>query len=59
MPFSDTLDVQIVDTCLRDGFHAKRHQFTVEDVRTGVAALDALGVPIIEITHGDGLGGSS
>jgi 4-hydroxy 2-oxovalerate aldolase len=59
MPFSDRLDVRVTDTCLRDGSHAKRHQFTEEDVRSIVAALDHAGVPVIEVTHGDGLGGSS
>src|SRR5690348_7148276 len=59
MPFSDSLDVRVTDTSLRDGSHAKRHQFTEDDVRSIVAALDDAGVPIIEVTHGDGLGGSS
>jgi len=59
MPFSDTLDIRVTDTCLRDGSHAKRHQFTEDDVRGIVAALDAAGMPVIEVTHGDGLGGSS
>jgi 4-hydroxy 2-oxovalerate aldolase len=59
MAFSDTLDVRVTDTCLRDGSHAKRHQFTVEHVRSMVAAIDAAGMPVIEVSHGDGLGGSS
>ena len=56
---SDLWDVRITDTSLRDGSHHKRHQFTAEEVRAIVAALDAAGVPVIEVTHGDGLGGSS
>jgi 4-hydroxy 2-oxovalerate aldolase len=52
-------DVRITDTSLRDGSHHKRHQFTKDQVHTIVAALDAAGVPVIEVTHGDGLGGSS
>ncbi|MGW3521406.1 4-hydroxy-2-oxovalerate aldolase [Streptomyces hydrogenans] len=59
MPYSDTLDIRITDSSLRDGSHAKRHQFTAGDVRSVVAALDDAGVPVIEVTHGDGLGGSS
>lgn len=51
--------LRLTDTSLRDGSHHKRHQFTVEDVRSIVAALDGAGVPVIEVTHGDGLGGSS
>ena len=54
-----TPEIRITDTCLRDGSHAKRHQFTEEHVRTIVAALDGAGMPVIEVTHGDGLGGSS
>ncbi|GIF22823.1 4-hydroxy 2-oxovalerate aldolase [Actinoplanes tereljensis] len=52
-------DIRITDSSLRDGSHAKRHQFTVEEVTSVVAALDSAGVPVIEVTHGDGLGGSS
>lgn len=59
MPFSSELDVRLTDTALRDGSHAKRHQFTVEDVRVIATALDGAGIPVIEVSHGDGLGGSS
>ncbi len=57
--YSATLDVRVTDTSLRDGSHAKRHQFTETHVRSIVAALDDAGMPVIEVTHGDGLGGSS
>lgn len=59
MPYSDSLDIRMTDTSLRDGSHAKGHQFTEQHVRDIVAALDAAGMPVIEVTHGDGLGGSS
>jgi 4-hydroxy 2-oxovalerate aldolase len=51
--------VRLTDTTLRDGSHAVAHQFTREQVRDVVAGLDAAGMPVIEVTHGDGLAGSS
>jgi 4-hydroxy 2-oxovalerate aldolase len=57
--YSDALDFRMTDTCLRDGSHAKGHQFTEQNVRDVVRALDDANVPVIEVTHGDGLGGSS
>ena len=59
MAFSATLDVRLTDSCLRDGSHAVRHQLSVDQVRDVVVALDAAGVPVLEVSHGDGLGGSS
>ncbi len=53
------LDLRLTDTCLRDGSHHKRHQFVPREVRDMVGALDSAGIPVIEVTHGDGLGGSS
>ncbi|EUJ26756.1 4-hyroxy-2-oxovalerate/4-hydroxy-2-oxopentanoic acid aldolase [Listeria floridensis FSL S10-1187] len=55
----DDLDVVITEVALRDGSHAVRHSFTEEQVRNVVGALDAAKVPYIEVSHGDGLGGST
>ena len=57
--FDPMWDIRMTDTSLRDGSHHKRHQFTKDEVQAIVAALDTAGVPVIEVTHGDGLGGSS
>lgn len=51
--------VRIIDTTLRDGSHAVSHTFGEQQVREVVSALDTAGVPYIEVTHGDGLAGSS
>ena len=51
--------ITVHDMCLRDGMHAKRHQITVNEMVKVSKAMDEAGIPMIEVTHGDGLGGAS
>lgn len=49
----------LVDAALRDGMHSVGHQFAPEQVADLAGALDRSGIDVIEVGHGDGLGGSS
>ena len=51
--------INLVDTTLRDGSHAVSHEYDVEQVKAIVSGLDRAGVKYIELSHGDGLAGSS
>lgn len=54
-----TKSLEILDVSLRDGSHSVRHAFTAEQVRLAARGLNAAGVKYFEVSHGDGLGGSS
>jgi 4-hydroxy-2-oxovalerate/4-hydroxy-2-oxohexanoate aldolase len=52
-------NITLHDMSLRDGMHPKRHQISLDQMVSVARGLDAAGVPLIEVTHGDGLGGAS
>lgn len=53
------MNILISDPTLRDGNHAVRHQLSVDNLVKYCKAADKAGIPIVEVGHGNGLGGSS
>jgi len=52
-------DLRLIDMTLRDGMHAIDHQFTPEQMRDIAAALEDADMDVVEVSHGDGMSGSS
>lgn len=50
---------EILDVTLRDGSHSMSHAFTPQQVLETARGLDEAGIRYFEVSHGDGLGGSS
>lgn len=59
MSMDKSRKLHVVDTTLRDGSHAVSHSFDEEQVRAIASGLDEVGVDFIELSHGDGIAGSS
>lgn len=51
--------IKMTEVCLRDGSHVLAHQYTESQVRSVASQLDQAGMHYIEVSHGDGLGGST
>lgn len=51
--------ITIHEMSLRDGMHPQRHQITIDQMKAVATAADEAGIPLIEVSHGDGLGGAS
>ena len=51
--------VLVHDMALRDGMHAKREQISTAQMIEVATKLDDAGVPLIQVSHGAGLGGNS
>lgn len=51
--------IRLVDMTLRDGMHAVDHGFTPEEMADVASALEEAGMDVVEMSHGDGMAGSS
>lgn len=51
--------ISIIDSTLRDGSHAMKHQFTAEHIASYADGAEKAGTKLIIVGHGNGLGASS
>ena len=52
-------NIIISDPSLRDGNHCVKHQISLDSVRKYCKFVDSVGIPIVEVGHGNGIGASS
>lgn len=52
-------DILIIDSTLRDGSHAIRHQFDAKTIKNYARGAELAKIPILVVGHGNGLGASS
>ena len=52
-------DILIVDSTLRDGSHAIKHQLTQKNIEDYAKGAESANIPIVMVGHGNGLGASS
>lgn len=52
-------NIKIFDATLRDGSHAIKHQYTMENIESYCKAIDKAGMDAVIVGHGNGLGASS
>lgn len=52
-------EVLIIDSTLRDGSHAIKHQFTAKNIIDYAEGAEAAGTKLLIVGHGNGLGASS
>lgn len=56
---NNSKEILLVDSTLRDGSHAMKHQFTPQDITQYARGAELAGVKILIVGHGNGLGASS